>query len=751
MNSPVDASASPSPTAFPRATLVDELCDFLEQAHGEEASLLCHFAREFFAKVPRQLVQERSLEQLSALTEGAFRFLSTVRADRVNVETLNPEAEGWSAPVTLIRAEVGDRPFIVDTIREYLSAQNLVIHHYIYPVLWVVRDEAGELVRLGEEGEGRAESLVHVEISRIDDPARREEICREIEHRLADVVAATDDFDPMLRALERTIEGVAEDARRFPDRRAEFEEIGEFLRWLREENFVFLGYRGYEVVPGDPPLLRVEPESGLGILRQEEHSSWSRGVPLPEVSEPLRRRVIGGPVLIISKTNAEATVHRRARMDYIGVKKLDDEGNVVGEQRFLGLFTSKAYAEHADVIPILRNKLTAILQASGRRSGLARLQGDHHDLQLHAEGGALPGLPGGAGARGADGAQPPLQRRGAALAAPRPAGARGQRDGDPSARTVQRRGAPAHPGGPHPSDGGDGPQLSPRDERGGPGTAPLLPLRPQRRGARGRGRRGRARDPPDPPLLGGPPLRRARQARGAGGGGAAPSSLRSRPQRGVPRLHPPRGGRPGHPRVREDEERGARGRRGAPRAPRPRPGRGVPRRHRPEALPLGAEARPLGLHADPGQRRSAGDGGDSLLALGAGAEGDDDLLLRRPGPRGPADPAGTRRHPLRGAPRHPQGRDVERCLQRPGAEGRAALEGGRRPADVRQLRLPDRRAPRPLRSGAGAGALPGGRPPPRRAVPGALRPGARREQGRRKREQGRPTPSASRSPTRWRG
>src|SRR5690606_28138172 len=73
----------------------------------------------------------------------------------------------------------------------------------------------------------------------------------------------------------------------------------------------------------------------------------------------------GGPMLVISKTNAESTVHRRARMDYIGVKKLDDSGRVAGERRFLGLFTSKAYAEPADEIPLLRDKLESILRQSG--------------------------------------------------------------------------------------------------------------------------------------------------------------------------------------------------------------------------------------------------------------------------------------------------------------------------------------------------------------------------------------------------
>ena len=82
---------------------------------------------------------------------------------------------------------------------------------------------------------------------------------------------------------------------------------------------------------------------------------------MSELPPEMRERALSGPMLIISKTNAESTVHRRARMDYIGVKKLRADGSVAGEHRFLGLFTSQAYAEPSHDIPILRQKLTTIL------------------------------------------------------------------------------------------------------------------------------------------------------------------------------------------------------------------------------------------------------------------------------------------------------------------------------------------------------------------------------------------------------
>jgi glutamate dehydrogenase len=202
MSIPVDSSTTPAGAS--RGALVEDLCDFLAQTQPADTPLLCDFARELFAKVPRQLVQERTLEDLAAMTVGAFRFVQANDPDEVNVEVLNPEAEAWSAPVTIIRAQVGDRPFIVDTIREFLSAENVSIHHYVYPVLQVVRDAEGRAVRIGAGENARAEALTHCEVSRIQDPERQQAICHEIRRRLQAVVAATDDFHPMLAAVDET-------------------------------------------------------------------------------------------------------------------------------------------------------------------------------------------------------------------------------------------------------------------------------------------------------------------------------------------------------------------------------------------------------------------------------------------------------------------------------------------------------------------------------------------------------------------
>jgi glutamate dehydrogenase len=137
----------------------------------------------------------------------------------------------------------------------------------------------------------------------------------------------------------------------------------EFLEWLRELNFVFLGFREYDVVEvdGEPSLVTL-PDSGLGILSDAGQSRFSTPVPISSLSEDLQHRYREGFLLVVAKTNRRSTVHRHARMDYVGIRKIGPDGSVVGEARLLGLFTSHALMTEPSSIPILSSKLAEVLE-----------------------------------------------------------------------------------------------------------------------------------------------------------------------------------------------------------------------------------------------------------------------------------------------------------------------------------------------------------------------------------------------------
>ncbi len=346
----------------------------LEGRAERPSPALLDFAAIFLGRASEAFLRSRSATDLAALTHATFSFLDRSRPDRVDVAVLNPTAatEGWSAPITVVRANVSERPFIVDTIREFLHSQGLAIEHMVYPLLDVDRDAEGNISAVRPPSDaGSKESIVHCEIEQVTDAETLDFLEAEVCRRLQDVVRATDDFQPMLDVVSEVAADLARHAETEPDRAEELGEVQDFLRWLRDGGFVFLGYRAYDLVDNEAGerCVVVEPGSGLGVLRNEGRSRFAEPVPLSRLPVGIRSIAEHGPLLIISKTNAESTVHRRARMDYIGLKKLDESGRTVGEHRFLGLFTSKAYAEAAENIPILRRKLARILEAARVRRG----------------------------------------------------------------------------------------------------------------------------------------------------------------------------------------------------------------------------------------------------------------------------------------------------------------------------------------------------------------------------------------------
>ncbi len=152
-------------------------------------------------------------------------------------------------------------------------------------------------------------------------------------------------------------------------------EIAELLRWLADGHFTFLGYREYDLETGPAGMaLAAVPGTGLGILRHDQIGPGSFAL-LPE---EVKARALEPQRLIVTKANSRSTVHRPSYLDYVAVKRLSPAGEVVGEYRFLGLYTHAAFSESIKSIPVLRRKLAEVLEVSG-------MAADSHDGKEVAE------------------------------------------------------------------------------------------------------------------------------------------------------------------------------------------------------------------------------------------------------------------------------------------------------------------------------------------------------------------------------
>ncbi|MGQ5523211.1 NAD-glutamate dehydrogenase [Chitinimonas sp. PSY-7] len=276
------------------------------------------------------------------------------------VRVYNPSFDDhrWQSSHTIIELVNDDKPFLVDSVSVALNRLGYAIHLIIHPVLKTERDGKGRLTKIRA---GEAESWIHLEIDRISDKAKLDEIRDELAHVLKQLNDCVEDFSAMTTKLA---ESTAELKKRKPTiDKAEWDESLAYLDWLSQGHFVFLGYRDYDLTDSkDGVQLAIVKHSGLGLLRGEAKGAHSSSfAALPAEIRALARDK--SPVLL-TKTNSRSTIHRGTYLDCVGLKRYDAKGNVVGERRFLGLYTAKAYSTPPHQIPMLRRKISAVMAAN---------------------------------------------------------------------------------------------------------------------------------------------------------------------------------------------------------------------------------------------------------------------------------------------------------------------------------------------------------------------------------------------------
>ena len=328
------------------------------------------FAARYYRDVEAEDLAEREPADLYGAALSHWNFARKREPGHARIRVFNPtlEEHGWQSTHTIIEIVNDDMPFLVDSVTMEVNRHGLTLHLIIHPIVEVERGADGTLVGLlaGGAKDAKRESFIHVEVDRITEPVRLEALAQDIARVLDDVRAAVDDWRAM---RDRVLATVAEVETRPP--RLPADELGEgkdFLRWLADNHFTFLGYRCHElaVVNGED-VLKIVPGTSLGILRegQSKEIAASFAALPPEVRAYARRPEL----LVVTKSTSRSTVHRPGYLDYIAVKRFNAKGDVVGEDRFLGLFTSTAYSANAAEIPLLRRKVANVIQRAGLPAG----------------------------------------------------------------------------------------------------------------------------------------------------------------------------------------------------------------------------------------------------------------------------------------------------------------------------------------------------------------------------------------------
>ncbi|MGO0575152.1 NAD-glutamate dehydrogenase [Ornithinimicrobium panacihumi] len=319
----------------------------------------------FFHHAPPEAIPEDEGVR-GAIVDSMAQLSAGREPGTAAVRVFNPgEGDGWTSRHTVVQAVTDDMPFLVDSILGEIGLRGLQVHDLLHPQL--VLDPDGQVVDAdggAADPSQRVESWIMVTTDRIGQQQAREDLQARLVHVLGDVRRAVEDW----RGMRQRTRSVIAELQLTPPATvdpATVQPTVDFLSWLDDDHFTYLGYRAYDLVENeDGAFLRAVPGSGLGILRDEDGQAPSLSPLRPEAAATAREPRL----LTVTKANTRASVHRNVPLDYIGIRRFDQQGKVVGERRFLGLFTQSAYAESATRLPIAGPKVRKILADSGYAS-----------------------------------------------------------------------------------------------------------------------------------------------------------------------------------------------------------------------------------------------------------------------------------------------------------------------------------------------------------------------------------------------
>src|SRR5258708_5106557 len=304
---------------------------------------------------------------LAFLAEQAWEHVQQRTAGRADIRVINPMMPD-GREISVLEILNDNMPFLFDSTMAELAEQGIEVTLVTHPIIAVERDEQGKLLRfygeaLPEGARGERESLIHFHIARLDADADRQKLIDGLTKTLNDVRACVADWQAMRARVEQAIKTFNSNPPPLPI--DEIAEANQFLQWLCANNFTFLGLREYRFSSDADTSDEISAGEGLGILRDPDVKILRRGTEMVVMTPEIREFMREPTVLIVTKANVNSRVHRRVRMDYVGIKLYTPDGRLEGELRVVGLFTSGAYTRSARQIPYVRHKVAQVLERAG--------------------------------------------------------------------------------------------------------------------------------------------------------------------------------------------------------------------------------------------------------------------------------------------------------------------------------------------------------------------------------------------------
>jgi len=302
------------------------------------------YAEALFGRAPDDFLKRCSKESLLDIaTEVSALSKKFISEDpQFITEVKNPASDSDRGTYTSVFVITHDRPFIIDSIVELLRGRGIKHHVLLHPIL---KSQAGQFI-----------STSYIELDRLESEKERSELKMALAYVIGDVARVTTDFEPIVSKVRLARDWIKLLPGDPLEEDVEKAEVGDFLQWLIDERFVFLGYREWREIKGK--LAKQDTELGLFLSTNPELKRS-----LEDVIRDAEHLVSTDGYFQFSKLNTLSPVHRRGKLDLVTVRTVMNGETVV--QSFLGQLTSRAVAQEAATIPLIRRKIVSVLQQEG--------------------------------------------------------------------------------------------------------------------------------------------------------------------------------------------------------------------------------------------------------------------------------------------------------------------------------------------------------------------------------------------------
>ena len=334
------------------------------------SNLVQQFAKRLYSNMSSDDLENRNDSDLYGAALSLWHQFEKFEQSSPAIRVFNPDIakHGWHSSHTIVEIIVEDMPFLVDSIRMALNRLDITSHLLLHSPINLKRDGNNMVLEFFDNSpkhvtrENLKQTIFLIEIDRQSTAAALKSLAKELRSVVDEVSLAVNDWQPMRQALSK----VTQERQKNTDNELAKSSVS-FLNWLSDHNFTLMGYRYYKVnaIKGD---YRWSPDndSSLGLMK---NSKTDRERLISKMAASAQKAALSQSPFILTKTNTRSRVHRPAHMDYVGIKEFCPKGEVVGEHRFIGLYSASFYNSSATQIPFLREKIARVCDLSGFEPG----------------------------------------------------------------------------------------------------------------------------------------------------------------------------------------------------------------------------------------------------------------------------------------------------------------------------------------------------------------------------------------------